>query len=185
MCFWCRWNIPEHAVDDDVERLKQRAKAELGFSMPLVTGLRVTALACQNGLSPNIALVATSDSALHALDIAVGCPVATVSAAHPRPVERLAFVPASPFVNADTAAVACNTVLASSRGGCVKLWDVRNMKPIRAFGTEQSGKKGTCASAAAAVSACGCLVACGAANPAEVHTYDVRMAGLLQVLQQV
>ena len=150
--------------------------------MHLTSKAVCSALACQNGLSSNLALVSTSDCALHALDIAAGCPVATLTAAHSRPIEKLAFVPASPLVNTHTAAVACNTLLASSKGNCVRLWDVRSMKCIRQFGSEQHSKTGTCA---AAVSPCGCMVACGAADPAEVHTYDVRMAGILQVLQQV
>lgn len=141
-----------------------------------------SSLACQNGLSSSIALVATSDGRMHALDLASGSPIASVSA-HDRPIEKLAFVPASSVGNTDTAEVACNTVLASSKGGCVRLWDVRSMKPIRQFGT-LAHHRGVYASAAA-VSACGGLVACGTADPAEIHTYDVRTAGIMQTIKQV
>jgi WD40 repeat protein len=183
----------------------------LGFSIPLTTGLRIryaptvcgegtelcivftagiltggqpcSALACQNGFPSSMAMVSTSDTALHALDIAAGAPIATISSAHERPIEKLAFIPASPFGNADTAAVACNTVLASSKGN-IRLWDVRSLKPIRQFlaTAGQVGQKGACA-AAAAVSACGCLVACGASDPAAVILYDVRTGGAIQTLK--
>lgn len=147
-----------------------------------------SSLACQNGLSSNLALVATSDCALHALDVAAGCPIATISSAHERPIEEMQFVPASPFMNTDAASVACNTVLTSSKGSCVRLWDLRAMKPVRQFGISRQGtslQSHTKLLCAAAISGCGRLVACGAADPPEVHTYDTRMAGRIQSLRQV
>lgn len=169
-----------------MERLKQSAQAALAVSIALPTGLRACTLACQNAVPSHLVLVTTSDCALHAVDAAVGAPVATVAAAHSRPIGKLAFVLASPYGNADTAAVACNTFLASSKGPCVRLWDVRAMKAVRQFGGELQGCcRSSGAAAAAAVSACGRFVACSAADREAVLLFDVRTSRELDRLQQV
>lgn len=179
----CRWDRPK-LLRDDVARLKSRASASLVATLPLPTGLRATALTCQNSVPSNVLLAATSDCALHLLDAAVGAPVATATGQHSRGICELAVIPTTPFSDAAIAAVASNAVMSASRDATVLLWDLRCMEVTRRFVSGRhasAAPRGTAITGATAVvSPCGRFVACGVADPAGILVYDVRTAGVLE-----
>lgn len=167
-----------------MDRLKSRASACLVATLPLPSGVRATAVTCQNSVPSSVLLASTSDCSLHLLDAAVGAPVATATGHHSRSICQLAIVPTTPFSDAATAAVAVNAVMSVSRDSMALLWDLRCMQVTRRFASDRHVTATTrgmsVGGATAAVSPCGRFVACGAADPAGVLIYDVRTAGVLE-----
>lgn len=179
----CRWE-PAKKLRSDVDRLKSRASTCLVATLPLPSGVRATAAACQNSVPSSVLLAATSDCSLHLLDAAAGAPVATATGYHSRSICGLGIVPVTPFSDAATAAVASNAVMSVSRDSTALLWDLRCMQVTRRFASDRhvtATTRGTAVGAvAAAVSPCGRFVACGAADPAGALIYDVRTSGVLE-----
>jgi hypothetical protein len=138
----------------------------LAATLRLPTGHRATALAAHNGALSHLLFAATSDRALHVLDAARGAPVASVAAAHDRPVAALRLMPASPLAAHPPAAHACN--LTAARDGAARLWDVRTMRPVRRFAAHANVQHAV----GAALSPCGRWAAVGS-EAREVVLYDV------------
>jgi WD40 repeat protein len=176
-----RWSLGA-ATGGDVARLKRPFATSLDatIELPPRHGHRVTAFTAHNGaLSPYL-IAAGSDNSIHILDVARCVPLATTAAAHSRTVVALCLLQASPHVAHSLAA--SGAILSACRGGCVKLWDTRVMRPMRAFASHGAAT----VPCAPALSPCGRFVAVGAQEPRPaLVVYDVRGGGILQRVSEV